>query len=47
MMATYTEATGRVADERTFRRALLKLGGLSRGKGKYYLPPQPTGQPDK
>lgn len=36
--AAYEKATGRSASERTFRRALQKLGGTGRGKGRYLLP---------
>jgi len=37
--AAYEKATGRSASERTFRRALQKLGGTSQGRGRYRLPP--------
>lgn len=37
--AAYEQATGRRADERTFRRALINLGGQRRRKGRYLLPP--------
>lgn len=37
--AAYQQATGRSADERTFRRALIALGGVRTSKGRYLLPP--------
>lgn len=36
--SAYEKATGRSADERTFRRALHKLGAERTGKGRYLLP---------